>query len=159
MKGPVANSKTEIRLHASRGTGARAKSSAVPVGAPTMPAYLSALAKSVWRKTVPILKRANLLATTDGGAVTAYCLVVAEIEECTRKIAEDGLMVESHGQKYPHPLLKTRAAAQQRVKALAESLGLTALSRKRGRVETGETLKVHDPMDKFLNRPKRKGPA
>jgi P27 family predicted phage terminase small subunit len=120
----------------------------VKAGAPKMPAWLPELAQTVWQKTVRAIRAAGLLCSADGGILAAYCLAVAEVEETTVVLAREGLMVESHGQTYPHPLLKTRASAEQRVRSLGSELGLTPLSRKRAHVETARPAPL-DPLAKF----------
>jgi P27 family predicted phage terminase small subunit len=125
----------------------------VPCSAPVMPSWLPPAAKCEWKRIVPHLKSASLLSSIDFGVVVAYVVAVAEIETCTEMIAKEGMMVECRGQRYPHPILKTRAAAQQRVKALASELGLTAMSRKRGHVETVDANQPVDPMDRYFRPP------
>jgi P27 family predicted phage terminase small subunit len=80
---------------------------------------------------------AGLLSPIDLGILASYCLAVSEVRECTDRLAAEGLTISSHGQTIPHPLLKPRAAAEQRVRSLGMELGLTPVSRKRARVETG----------------------
>jgi P27 family predicted phage terminase small subunit len=113
----------------------RAQDGAVKPKAPSMPAWLPAAARKVWRQTVAAIRAARLLCPADAGVLASYCLALVEVEECTARLAVEGLMVECRGQRYPHPLVKVRAQAQQRVRALGSEMGLTPLSRKRAHVE------------------------
>jgi P27 family predicted phage terminase small subunit len=117
--------------------GKLARSGAVKSGAPTMPTWLPEAARKEFRRVAAVLKTAGLLSPIDLGILVSYCLAVAEVIDCTERLVAEGLTIKTHGQVIPHPLLKPRAAAEQRVRSLAMELGLTPVSRKRARVETG----------------------
>jgi P27 family predicted phage terminase small subunit len=150
MPGPVPKPAAKLRVYGSRKLENRPLATAIRAGAPPIPGWLPAEAKDIWRKTAAVLKAAGLLSPADAGVLTAYCLAGMEMQQCTATLAVAGLMVESHGQQFPHPLLKTRAAAAGRVKALAAELCLTPAARKRSHVDTGETAGPPDPMREFL---------
>ena len=114
-----------------------ARSGAVKAGAPKIPSWLPESARAEWRRVAATLKSSGLLSPIDAGVLTSYVLAVAEVRACTERLEAEGLTIDAHGQIIPHPLLKARAAAQQRVRSLGMELGLTPVSRKRARVETG----------------------
>jgi P27 family predicted phage terminase small subunit len=143
-----------LRIRGSKRAKLAQRPGTVRAGAPKMPAWLAELAQKAWRETVRAIRAAGLLCQADGGILAAYSLAVAEVEETTVLLARKGLMVESHGQTYPHPLLKTRAAAEQRVRSLGSELGLTPLAHKRAHVETARPAPP-DPLAEFRDHPGR----
>jgi P27 family predicted phage terminase small subunit len=150
MKGRVPQPIDALHARGSKRARLYQRPGTVKAGAPKMPDWLPELARKVWRQTVAAIRAAGLLCPADAAILASYCLASAEVQECTAKLAAEGLMVESHGQTYPHPLLKTRAAAEQRVRSLGSELGLTPLARKRAHVETARP-EPPDPLDEFLD--------
>jgi P27 family predicted phage terminase small subunit len=88
------------------------------------------------------LDAAGVLATADRDALAAYCSCVADVEELTKLIDADGLMVDTptvdrNGEltgdtvRKPHPALKWRSDLLLKVKQFAAEFGLTPASRSR----------------------------
>lgn len=111
-------------------------------GVPSVPSHLGARARAVWRRVVKELDAAGVLAVADRDALAAYCCCVADVEELTRLIDAEGLMVEvptvdRNGEltgdtvRKPHPALKWRSDLLLKVKQFAAEFGLTPASRSR----------------------------
>lgn len=60
--------------------------------APAPPKGLSAAAAAEWRRVVPELDRAGVLATIDRGVLTAYCTAWAHMQEAEKSLAETGVV-------------------------------------------------------------------
>jgi P27 family predicted phage terminase small subunit len=50
------------------------------------------VARREWRRVVPVLKVSAGLAAVDLTVVTDYCVVVARIDQCERRLSRDGLL-------------------------------------------------------------------
>jgi P27 family predicted phage terminase small subunit len=84
-----------------------------------------------WARVVPILKIAVGLSTVDRSAAVDYCLCVARLEWCERRLSVEGLVTE--GQRGPcrNPLTTVATQYRTQLKAYIGELGLSPSSRGR----------------------------
>jgi P27 family predicted phage terminase small subunit len=113
----------------------------MPPGELKMPTGLSKAAKAAWVRTVAAMPP-GVLTPADRDVLAAYCGAVADLEELTRVIDRDGLILEvdaldRNGKptgakiKRVHPAAKLKADASNRVRQLAAEFGLSPASRSR----------------------------
>lgn len=98
------------------------------------PAWLSDEAKKEFKRIVKEMQDLDLLTNIDVDALALYCDAYVNYIECTRIIAEEGLMVEytnkaAETNKVPHPLLTKKKQLHEQMKSLAAEFGLTPAAR------------------------------
>ena len=116
-------------LEGDRSKGKRHRGKPQPefsVETPRMPTVLSAAAKREWKRLVPELERAGIIAKVDRALLISWCESVATLEAASKDLAERGLMVSSAREGQP---VKNPSAAMQRdaiasLRALAPMLGI-----------------------------------
>ncbi|MCP3997262.1 MAG: phage terminase small subunit P27 family [bacterium] len=91
-----------------------------PKDAPRCPVWLSAEAKTVWRRVVPMLERMGVLTLVDGDALNGYCQTYARWKK-----AEEFL--EKHGDVYPLRDEQGRVRCMQQFPQVAISRNLLQL--------------------------------
>lgn len=113
----------------------------VSKGIPPRPPELTGEAAAEWDRLAPELDGAGLLAVTDRGILTAYCLAWADMLAARVEISRAGRWVmvaqqtsrgESLGVKpVEHPACGLLADASRRIEKFGSALGLTPASRQR----------------------------
>lgn len=115
---------------------------------PSPPEHLSDSAKVVWGKASVILDRMAVLTEADGIALEEVCETYAELVECRRLLAREGMngrVYEGGGEKgvmlRSHPLVAQIADASRRLGFWLTKFGMTPADRSRvGSIgEDGET--------------------
>ena len=100
--------------------------------APKCPSWLSADAKTEWKRVAPELERMALLTAIDGAALAAYCEAWAEFKQTGAVIAKEGLTVKtSAGTVVQHPAVGIRHRSMLLIRAFAAEYGFTPASRVR----------------------------
>jgi P27 family predicted phage terminase small subunit len=116
-------------------------------GRPVCPAFLSAGAKSQWRRLVPELDRLGLLTLVDSGALAAYCQAWDEFRQATITLNKEGRIVSGAlGGLKSHPAVAQQRSAWKGIQAFAALFGLDPSSRTRLKVPPKED----DPLAAFL---------
>ena len=136
-----------------------------PRGVPNCPSWLSREAKAEWRRIVPELDAAELLAVVDRAALAAYCQAWAELQINTATIEKDGRIVEEPiqsaggeviGQRLkPHPAVRLQRDAFARVRSFLIEFGLSPAARSRVNITGGKGSTPGQPGDRLgaiLNR-------
>jgi P27 family predicted phage terminase small subunit len=75
-----------------RGTGKKVRRLVLAPKAPAAPAGLSKVAAAEWRRVVPELERAGVLATIDRGVLTGYCTAWAHMMEAEAALKTAGVV-------------------------------------------------------------------
>lgn len=96
-------------------------------------AETAARAAGEWARVVPLLAVTAGLADVDRVIVQDYCLCVARLEECERRISLDGLVVMGQRGECRHPLTSVAAQYRTQLKTYIGELGLSPSAR--GRIE------------------------
>lgn len=108
---------------------------------PKAPAWLAKEAKAEWRRVAPILiEERRTLTLADLATFGAYCSAAGEVIEAARIIAVEGMIYQGASGPKRHPAVAIRSDAMNRMRLLANELGLTPVSRSRPsiRAEGGE---------------------
>ncbi len=97
---------------------------------PSVPAWMPAEAKAVWRQLAPVLTARGVLTIESLGTLEAYALAVGALRRAHRAIAADGDYQRSEGGKVTrHAGFSTVAQMGAEARRLAAELGLTPTSR------------------------------
>jgi len=102
-------------------------------GAPNPPTWLSAEAKAEWRRIVPKLEAAGILATIDRAGLALVCEAWSEYRAADRILKREGLTYKSEedGITRRHPMMKVKNDAAIRWAQLSQRFGLTPSDRTR----------------------------
>lgn len=105
-------------------------------GTPDKPAYLDGYASEVWDRVVYELTNLGVLTTIDGGALSRYCILVAEWEKAWEVVDREGASyttTDSRGNTthHKHPAMKIAIDLNRELVTLGKHYGLTPLSRSR----------------------------
>jgi len=144
MKG--GHNRKPAALHVLEGTGRPSRQNGItprpPPTAPTCPSWLDKEAKAEWARVAPELERLGRLTVLDRAALSCYCQSWAHFRAYSKITEEEGSVIEGHrGVPRKHPLLPALHQAADAVRAWANELGMTPLSRIRmsvGKVEEEE---------------------
>ncbi|PSK96687.1 P27 family predicted phage terminase small subunit [Haloactinopolyspora alba] len=90
-------------------------------------------ASDEWRRVVPVLARAAGLGNVDMAVVVDYCVTVARLIECERRLSVEGLIVMGQRGECRNPLTTVATQYRTQLKAYIGELGLSPSSR--GRIE------------------------
>ncbi len=114
------------------GAGNTAKAearTALGSGIPQCPSYLSKAAKDEWRRVVKHLVLMGLEGV-DRSALADYCQQVADIQEMSAQLSQDGLTITTpNGYTREHPLVGMRHTLYRMARASRADLGLTPAAR------------------------------
>lgn len=88
-------------------------------------------AKAEWTRIVPLLAKTAGLSDVDRLVVQDYCVTVARLEECERRISLDGLVVMGQRGTCRHPLTSVAAQYRTQLKTYIGELGLSPSARGR----------------------------
>ena len=104
-----------------------------PPSTPTMPSYLTAYAKTEWRRIVPILDSVGLLTQVDRQTLAAYCEAVATFKAATETIAQTGILVQGRrkGEAIKNPALQVQRDAARLIATYSAMFGLSPSDRVR----------------------------
>jgi P27 family predicted phage terminase small subunit len=91
---------------------------------PRVPAWLSADAKTEWRRIMPLLIERKVVTDADMGSVENYCVSIGRVREIERLIQAEGGAIDAR-------LFRMQDKAAQTARQLAAELGLTPVSRSR----------------------------
>ena len=110
----------------------------VPLVSLPCPQWLSPVARTEWKRVVPELFKAGLLARIDLAALAAYCENYAIVVQCAGYIRRRGgyakYLAGKNSQTAPHVTAMNKAAAH--VRAFCTEFGMTPSSR--GRMQVPE---------------------
>jgi P27 family predicted phage terminase small subunit len=90
-----------------------------------------ARAAAEWVRIVPLLTKTAGLADVDRSVVVDYCVTVARLEECERRISIEGLVVMGQRGECRNPLTTVASQYRTQLKAYIGELGLSPSSRGR----------------------------
>lgn len=102
--------------------------------------YLDEMAKRHWDALIPELESQGILMKVDGGILAAYCTACAKLYHAEKDIAESGMYQTDPetGALKKHPAVLIAKEARDQIKSIGSELGLTATSRARISVKTGD---------------------
>lgn len=92
---------------------------------PVAPALLEGAALEVWNRIVPELTRLEVLKDGDAEVLATYCVTYAAWEDATRRLAEDGRVLEDRNGMKRHPSAIDQIALAKELRAIAGHFGLT----------------------------------
>lgn len=118
-------------------TGEKVRRLVLPPVAPKPPAGLSPKGAAEWRRVVPELERAGVLATIDRGVLTAYVTAWAHMQEAEEILKAEGLIRNTKDGAARHPAWIVYREANRTMIAAARELYLTPTSRLRIPVPRG----------------------
>jgi P27 family predicted phage terminase small subunit len=118
-------------------TGEKVRRLVLPPVAPKPPAGLSQKAAAEWRRVVPELERAGVLATIDRGVLTAYVTAWGHMQEAEEILKVEGLIRDTKDGAARHPAWIVYREANRTMIAAARELYLTPTSRLRIPVPRG----------------------
>lgn len=118
-------------------TGEKVKRLVLPPKAPTAPKGLTRLASAEWRRVVPELERAGVLAEIDRGVLVAYVTAWGHMQEAEEILKREGLIRETKDGLARHPAWMVYREANRTMIAAARELYLTPTSRLRIPVPRG----------------------
>lgn len=96
---------------------------------PTIPSWLDAYARKVWRYHAAELHRIGILTVADRDSFAAYCQAVSDLKASTEMVSNEGLIVESSQGPKANPAVAIKQKAMQTVRHYANEFGLTPSSR------------------------------
>lgn len=99
------------------------------------------VARTEWRRIVPILDEQGLLATVDATVLADHCVVVARIDELERDVSANGTWTHGERGAVKNPAVTALNQYRTQLRWSTKELGLTPLSRDampKGRVTDGE---------------------
>jgi P27 family predicted phage terminase small subunit len=121
--------------------GGRTRGRAIAKGIPDRPPELTGEAAAEWDRLAPELDACGILAATDRGILSAYCLAVADMLAARAAVMEFGRWVsqpvqnargEVLGSKWvEHPAVKLLADASRRIERFGAALMLNPAARDR----------------------------
>jgi len=122
-------------------------------GTPTMPLWLSGLAKAEWKRIVPELEAAGMLSLVDRVALTAYCQVYARWRKAEEAIKDSFTYefkdIDFKTKRTKKPEVQVAIDSLNQVKAFCIEFGLTPSSRSRMIVLGGKGQR-RDALDEML---------
>lgn len=118
-----------------------------PVGSPSMPEWLKDEAAEEWRRRVPMLMKAGVLAECDGATLAAYCCAWAELVLAQAELAkvEGRVMMTKTGYMQEIPQASMAFKLRKQVTELAREFGFTPSARTK--VSAGSEEKAGDDFD------------
>jgi P27 family predicted phage terminase small subunit len=105
---------------------------------PPAPSWLSAEAKTEWRRVVSALKGRRTMTKADLATLENYCLAMGMVRRARTTIAAEGDTVTTKNGTRRHPAFQTLFQALTESRRLAAELGLTPASRKKAPVTDGD---------------------
>lgn len=122
-----------------RNKRARAGDRRIMVARPRMPSVLKGEARAEWRRIVPELERAGLLATVDRGILVRYCVAWADWCELNANLQRSSKLIRgARNNLVRNPIFLMRSEVEQTVSDLGRQLGLSPNARIRVGV-------IHEP--------------
>lgn len=105
------------------------------------------IAAAEWRRVVPMLSRTAGLAAVDQAVVVDYCVTVARLDYCERRLSLEGLVVQ--GQRGPcrNPLTTVASQYRTQLGRYIGELGLSPSARGRLTSPEGGDDDDDDPFD------------
>jgi P27 family predicted phage terminase small subunit len=115
---------------------------AFTAGRPKLPSHLSKAARAEFKRAVQILERRGTLTEGEVTLLTLYSEIYARWIQAKHEIATDLMITttvldsngKAHTQTKLNPLLKVAADCENRLLAIAKSLGLTPVDRNRSKL-------------------------
>lgn len=128
-RGPAPASKKELEARGSWRAKKRAENPELVPGTPKCPSWLSKEARDEWDNVIGDLKELGCLAKTHRATIVDFCQAFAELQISTRTLDEVGRVYEDDkGVIRKHPMVAIQHSAMQKVKMLAQELGLSPAS-------------------------------
>lgn len=114
---------------------------------PTCPAHLVGEARKEWNRMVKLLMALKLLTEIDRAALAGYCQAWARWIEAEKKIADDGMTIETDkGNLIQSPYVGIANQSMKQMRAFLIEFGMTPSSRSRVSVPTAD---AGDPYEQF----------
>lgn len=102
----------------------------LPTSEPPMPLYLGEAEQAHWRRLVPLLINANLLAEVDGDGLAMLCCSIVEFETADAEVKKDGMTgLTDKGYRYILPAVSIRTNAWKKVCHCLRQFGMTPSAR------------------------------
>ena len=126
-------------------------------GEPAMPAYLSPMARAIWRHLVPLLLEMKVLTRADGHALAMVCTSLVTVIRADRAIEKYGAVCATVDHETgvailkANPAIRVRSDAMRHARSGLAAFGLDPASRSKLITESGGAGKPADPLDEFLN--------
>lgn len=115
---------------------------------PTCPAHLVGEARKEWNRMVKLLMALKLLTEIDRAALAGYCQAWARWIEAEKKIADDGMTIETDkGNLIQSPYVGIANQSMKQMRAFLIEFGMTPSSR--SRVSVVPTADAGDPYEQF----------
>lgn len=132
-------------------SGERVRRLVLPPVAPAPPKGLSAKASAEWRRIVPELERAGVLATIDRGILVAYVTAWGHMMEAEELLKAEGVthVRQNDNTRAKHPAWQIYREANRTLVAAARELYMTPTSRLRIPVPAGAEMSDPDADDVF----------
>ena len=112
------------------------------VDSPTCPSFLSAYAKLEWKRVVPLLEQADVIAEVDRMALAVYCEAVSEFRRATLDLQDvERVLIYTNDNKGLHPLVKLQEQAGRTIKSFCAEFGFTPGARGRIEIPRGSAAK------------------
>jgi P27 family predicted phage terminase small subunit len=119
--------------------GEKVRRLVLPPVAPKPPEGLSRRASAEWRRIVPELERAGVIAEIDRGVLTAYVTAWGYMMEAAALLKDGGVVRTRSGEQAKHPAWQVYREANRTLLAAAAQLYLTPTARLRIPVPHGAT--------------------
>ncbi len=112
-----------------------------PAGTPKMPAGMSAVAQTEWRRIVKLLSDAGVIADVDRAVLTVYCETWADVCKLQKIVQQaDFDYLDENCRK----IVRMLGAAETRLLKFAQQLGCTPASRSRVKADP-DAASAKDP--------------
>jgi P27 family predicted phage terminase small subunit len=119
------------------------------------------VAKTEWKRVVPLLQNLGIITKLDQSTLAAYCQSLAEYHAATRQLIAEGSLIEQTiyardsgkavgTRTVPHPAVSLPKSAYNVMRRFAAEFGLTPVSRKK--IKLGQTVVENDPIAELINR-------
>jgi len=123
------------------GAGQKVKRLVLPPKAPAPPAGMGPAGMAEWRRVVPELERAGVLAVVDRGVLVAYCTAWGHMMDAQKLLAKEGAVIKSKradtNGPVKHPAWQIYREANRTMLMAAAQLFITPVARLRFPVAAG----------------------
>jgi P27 family predicted phage terminase small subunit len=119
-----------LRLRGSRAANKRKREPVLPEGVPTCPSWLDGEAKAEWKRIVPSLESAGVLARVDRGILAGYCQGWSDYHRAAKAVQREGeIFTTPKGYVAKNPWVTIKNEAWTRCFKAAAVLGLSPSAR------------------------------
>ena len=116
---------------------------------PTCPTWLSAYAKTEWKRITRELKKIGILTQVDRAVLAGYCQSWSDYMEATKLLRnEGGVLTTAQGTPVRNPLANIQGDARTSMLRFAQELGLSPAAR--ARLATEKPKSADDPLSELM---------